>query len=64
MAQSMAASVSWGLPAEEPDPLEIDVYHGRYWFFTTMEIVFTTMESDFLSPWKLILTTLESFSFS
>jgi len=43
MAQSMAASVSWGLPAEEPDPLEIDVYH----IFTTMEIVFTTMEIDF-----------------
>ena len=43
MAQSMAASVSWGLPAEEPDPLEIDVYHA----FTTMEIVFTTMEIDF-----------------
>jgi len=32
-----------GLPAEEPDPLEIDVYH----VFTTMEIVFTTMEIDF-----------------
>jgi len=29
-----------------------------------MEIVFTTMETDFLSPWKLILTSLQTFSFS
>jgi len=33
------ASVGWGLPAEEYDPLEIDFYHGcRNWF---------------LPPWKL-----------
>ena len=56
MARSMAVSVSWGLPVEEPDPLEIDVYpvdidFYHYGNFTAMEIDF------FLSPWKLILTT-------
>ena len=40
------ASVSWGLPAEEADPLEIDVYHGRYWFLPLWKL--------FLPPWKLI----------
>jgi len=48
MAQSMAASGSWGLPAEEHAPLDIDFYHRS---------------NGFLPPWKLILTTLESFSF-
>jgi len=30
MAQSMAASGSWGLPAEEHAPLEIDFYHRTH----------------------------------